>query len=211
MTNNNPKDKQSAATSKVARAAGVRWNILPGESAEMYSRGLQSTVDELGAKTELQVYLAEKIFQCIWWMRRYETQKHSSIIDAMVRELTDHSTPKAQLNAIRTLIQAQLWNEPDVVKIIESKGHTSMSLLEAAISRQQERTQKLDHQIALRVKTLTQLQQSYEALVSRSVMQERIKLQNELLKRDLQAIEVDAKIKKTGDAADDKPQTKSRK
>ena len=195
----------------MARAAGVRWNILPGESAEMYSRGLQSTVDELSAKTELQVYLAEKIFQCIWWVRRYETQKHSSIIDAMVRELTDHSTPKAQLNAIRTLIQAQLWNEPDVVKIIESKGHTSMSLLEAAISRQQERIQKLDQQIALRVKTLTQLQQSYEALVSRSVMQERIKLQNELLKRDLQAIEVDAKIKKTGDAADDKPQTKSRK
>ena len=211
MTNSNPKDKPSAATSKVARAAGVRWSILPGESAEMYSRGLQSTVDELGAKTELQVYLAEKIFQCIWWMRRYETQKHSSIIDAMVRELTDHSTPKAQLNAIRTLIQAQLWNEPDVVKIIESKGHTSMSLLEAAISRQQERIQKLDQQIALRVKTLTQLQQSYEALVSRSVMQERLKLQNELLKRDLQAIEVDAKIKKTGDAADDKPQTKSRK
>ena len=211
MTNSNPKDKPSAATSKVARAAGVRWSILPGESAEMYSRGLQSTVDELGAKTELQVYLAEKIFQCIWWMRRYETQKHSSIIDAMVRELTDHSTPKAQLNAIRTLIQAQLWNEPDVVKIIESKGHTSMSLLEAAISRQQERIQKLDQQIALRVKTLTQLQQSYEALVSRSVMQERLKLQNEVLKRDLQAIEVDAKIKKTGDAADDKPQTKSRK
>jgi hypothetical protein len=93
-------------------------------------------------------------------VRRYETQKHSSIIDAMVRELTDHSTPKAQLNAIRTLIQTQLWNEPDVVKIIESKGHTSMSLLEAAISRQQERIQKLDQQIALRVKTLTQLQQS---------------------------------------------------
>jgi hypothetical protein len=36
------------------------------------------------------------------------------------------------------------------------------------------------------------LQQSYEALVNRSVMQERLKLQNELLKRDLQAIEVPA-------------------
>lgn len=66
MTNSNPNEKQTGATSKVAKAAGVRWSILPGESAEMYSRGLQSTVDELGAKTELQVYLAEKIFQCIW-------------------------------------------------------------------------------------------------------------------------------------------------
>jgi septal ring factor EnvC (AmiA/AmiB activator) len=98
-----------------------------------------------------------------------------------------------------------------LVKIIESKGHTSTSLLEAAISRQQERIQKLDLQIALRVKTLTQLQQSYEALVNRSVMQEWLKLQNELLKRDLQAIEVDAQIKKPRDALDDKPQTKSRK
>ena len=205
MNNSNPKDKQSAATSKVARAAGVRWNILPGESAEMYSRGLQSTVDEFDAKTELQVYLAEKIFQCIWWMRRYETQKHSSIIDAMVKLLTDSTMPAERINAFRQLFQAQLWNDSGLVKIIESKGHTSTSLLAAAISRQQERIQKLDQQIALRVKTLTQLQQSYEVLVNRSVMQERLKLQNELLKRDLQAIEVDAQIKKSRDALDDKP------
>ena len=37
-----------------------------------------------------------------------------------------------------------------------------------------------------------QLQQSYEGLVNRSVMQERLKLQNDLLKRDLQAIDVEA-------------------
>jgi len=42
-------------------------------------------------------------------------------------------------------------------------------------------------------------------------MQERLKLQNDLLKRDLQAIEVDAQIKKSRDALDDKPQKKSRK
>jgi regulator of replication initiation timing len=50
--------------------------------------------------------------------------------------------------------------------------------------------EKIDQLIALRVKTLGQLQQSYEALVNRSVMQERLKLQNELLRRDLQAIDV---------------------
>ena len=36
------------------------------------------------------------------------------------------------------------------------------------------------------------MQQSYEALANRSVMQERLKLHNELLKRDLQAIDVKA-------------------
>ena len=77
-----------------------------------------------------------------------------------------------------------------------------------------EEIQKLDALTALRVKALAQLQQSYEALVNRSVMQERLKMQNELLKRDLQAIDVasveqveplsDAKTKNRGN-----PKTKS--
>ena len=60
------------------------------------------------------------------------------------------------------------------------------------MSEVREEIQKIDTLIALRVKSLGQLQQSYEALVNRSVMQERLKLQNELLKRDLQAIDVKA-------------------
>ena len=59
-----------------------------------------------------------------------------------------------------------------------------------ALSKRSDEIQKLDVLIALRVKTLGQLQQSYEALVNRSVMAERLKLQNELIKRDLQAIDV---------------------
>ncbi|MEK0418711.1 MAG: hypothetical protein RI949_2717, partial [Pseudomonadota bacterium] len=85
-----------------------------------------------------------------------------------------------------------LWDEPRIQKIITAKGHTSSSLLEKALTLQQENILKLDQQIALRVKTLAQLQQSYEALVNRSIVQERLKLQNDLLKRDLQAIDVRA-------------------
>mgnify|MGYP003353914712 CR=1 FL=1 len=40
--------------------------------------GLKATIDELGASTHLQLYLAEKIFQCMWWVRRYEAQKEAS-------------------------------------------------------------------------------------------------------------------------------------
>ena len=77
-----------------------------------------------------------------------------------------------------------------MTKIIEAHGHTPQSLAAKASSNAREEIQKLDALIALRVKALGQLQQSYEALVNRSVMQERLKLQNELLKRDLQAIDV---------------------
>lgn len=66
------------------------------------------------------------------------------------------------------------------------------SLLARGMSKVREEIQKIDALISLRVKAISQLQQSYEALVNRSVMQERLKLQNELLKRDLQAIDVKA-------------------
>ena len=46
---------------------------MPGESEVVYRAGLLDTINELGAKTQLQTYIAEKIFQCMWSMRRYET------------------------------------------------------------------------------------------------------------------------------------------
>jgi hypothetical protein len=183
--------------------------VMPGESVEAYQSGLLATVEELGADTPLQVYLAEKIFQCLWWMRRYETQKRSSIIAAMADELKGYPTSKDERLAIFKLLQASLWDEPPLKKRIESSGHTPESLLEHAMSSVQDDIQKLEQLIALRVKTLIQLQQSYEALVNRSVLQERLKLQNDLLKRDLQAI--DLPVVESTSPTDDKRQAKSLK
>jgi regulator of replication initiation timing len=78
------------------------------------------------------------------------------------------------------------------------------------MSNAREEIQKIDHLIALRVKALGQLQQSYEALVNRSVMQERLKLQNELLKRDLQAIEVPAVKKHDSEKGEARGQRKAK-
>ena len=58
------------------------------------------------------------------------------------------------------------------------------------MDRKKEDLMQLDQSIALKSSTLVQLQKSYEALVNRCVMKERLKLQNELLKRDLKAIDV---------------------
>jgi hypothetical protein len=82
--------------------------------------------------------------------------------------------------------------------LMKDKGHTAGSLLEHAMDRQKEELIELDQSIALKAATLLQLQKSFEALVNRSVLQERLKLQNHLLKRDLMAIDVsvikDAKL-----------------
>jgi hypothetical protein len=181
--------------------------ILPGESAERYREGLRATIQELGAKTHLQIYIAEKIFQCLWWIRRYEVQKRSAIVNAMADTVIEYGTPAHKRLKITQLLESGLWDEPSMKKLLESQGHTQTSLLEGAMGRQQENIHKLDQQIALRVKTLTQLQQSYEALVNRSIVQERLKLQNDLLKRDLQAIDIPAveQARASGRASANKP------
>ena len=147
-------------TSKVTEAAGGTWPILPGESNALYKKGLETTVKELGATTELQIFMAEKIFQCIWWMRRYETQKQSVILEGMVNQLTSYSTSADKRLAIRQLIFGQTWDDKVVKQLINEHGHTSASLLEAAMSKRKDELIKLDQQIVLRMKTLMQLQQS---------------------------------------------------
>ena len=184
-----PEQPAQAPTSHVSQIFGLT-RLLPGESEAVYRAGLIGTIKELGARTHLQTYIAEKIFQCMWWMRRYETQKHLAIINSMVQKLVKSDTPNAQRHAITLLMQGQEWGDPSMQKIIEANGHTPESLMASAMVVSRETIQKIDQLIALRVKTLGQLQQSYEALVNRSVMQERLKLQNELLRRDLQAIDV---------------------
>jgi hypothetical protein len=182
---------QSQATSQISQIFGP-IKLLPGESEAVYRAGLAGTINELGASTHLQIYLAEKIFQCLWWMRRYETQKQASILNAMVRLATRHSVAETTKHNLTKNLQAHLWDDPKVKEFLKDKGFTPESLAAQGMNEVREDIQKLDMLIALRVKTLGQLQQSYEALVNRSVMQERLKLQNELLKRDLQAIDVPA-------------------
>jgi hypothetical protein len=164
--------------------------LLPGESDAVYRAGLTGTISELGAATHLQIYLAEKIFQCLWWMRRYEIQKQAALVNGMVDLLTRHDIDKKRRTAITFNLQEGLCDGIEMKELIETNGYTLDSLLARGMSKVREEIQKIDVLIALRVKALGQLQQSYEALVNRSVLQERLKLQNELLKRDLQAIDV---------------------
>ncbi len=178
-----------ATSSEIAKVFGPT-QLLPGESKEAYNLGLASTIRELDARTHLQIYLAEKIFQCLWWLRRYETQKHALAINAMVALLVKFDTPKSEQQVLTALFEDRQWSDPTVLKIIESNGYTPQSLLAKALSKESLEIQKIDQQVALRTKTLGQLQQSYEALVNRNVMQERLRLQNELIRRDVQAIDV---------------------
>ena len=178
--------KQTA--SKISQILGGNF-ILPGESAQQFHKAYAEALVELGAQTQLQIYLVEQIFHSMWWIRRYELQKRASLISEMVKILRSPGLVELPGLDLTELLEAGKWDDPAVLKELKIKGFTAQSLLQRAGERQQEELMRLDQSIALKAHTLAQLQKSYEALVNRSVMRERMKLQNDLLKRDLLAID----------------------
>lgn len=195
MTKKSDAANQVMPFSQISQLIGATSPVLPGESKSLYQNGLQATITELGAVTPLQIYLAEKIFDCLWWIRRYESYKRASIVRAMGDLLKADRLETKISKTTSHITQAVLdgnMDDPVVVKAMEHHNYTLQILTQEAMSKRREQVSKVDEQIALRIKTLNGLQSSYEALVNRKVHIERLQLQNELLRRDLEAIEVEA-------------------
>lgn len=182
--------------------------LLPGESVADYQQGLRELIGELGAKSVLQVYLAEKIYDCLWWIRRYEGQKRSMIIAEMavqVAGVPQHMmspTHKANQQYLRETLLQNKWDQKSL-DILKAVGYSRQSLRQVAMMKRRDELQQLDQQIALQTKVLAGFQASYEVAFNRKRNVERLELQNALLRRDLEAIE--------GEVVGDKPQAKSRK
>jgi len=177
----------------LSKIAGGQVPILPGESVKEYCAGLEATIIELEAKTPLQIYLAEKIFDCIWWIRRYESQKIQAIANRMWEHLKNKVTPVPN----KSLFTDGLWDDPNLIAAIKLLDHTVGSLVAWAFKYEGEFIASLDSRIADRIKAMQGLQASYEALVNRKLIIKRLELQNEGLKKNLSAI--DLQINTDGD------------
>jgi hypothetical protein len=165
-------------------------SVLSGEPEEFYQAGLAVMVNELGAKTTLQVYLVEKIYDCLWWIRRYEDQKRVTIIAEMARQTKlGYQSDKTQEEVeIREAFMANDVNKR-VLKALGAIGHTLESLKQSAYNKKREEIMQLDQQIALQAKILAGFQASFELAFNRTLNTERLKLQNDLMRRDLAAVE----------------------
>ncbi len=167
--------------------------VLPGESRELYDACLKSVITELKATTALQVYLAEQIFECLWWMRRYEQHKRDTILREMVNVLDD-SGYGSKMNKCKqyyfNLLQEADPSE-ELLEILENANHTIFTLRQDGMTRATGQLSFTDARIAFKAKNLAGFQASYEVLVNRNINRERLELQNAILKRDLQAIEME--------------------
>jgi hypothetical protein len=169
--------------------------VLPGESEEIYQRGLHATIEELGAQTPLQVYLAEKIFESLWWMRHYEEQKRATLISEMARLLDPDTIRITGMPAwVTQAMEAMFTNCVDkaLLSALKRTSQSLETLRQRAFTNKREQLLRLDEQVALKAKTLAGFQASYEVLVNRKLNVERMQLHNALLRRDLGAIELEA-------------------
>ena len=177
--------------SPISQALGIT-PILPGEPEELYRDGLNILVADLEAKTVFQVYLAEKIFDCLWWIRRYEEQKRATIIAEMAHQADSMQLMSSVTKEQAHIREALLKNEvdPETLKAVSGMNHSIASLRQKVMEKKHLALEQLDQQIALQVKILTGLQSSYEAVTNRKIISERLRLQNELLRKDLAAIDI---------------------
>ena len=192
----------SAKPQSVTQLLGVPA-VLPGESAAQYKASLAALVSELQATTALQVYLAEKIHECLWWIRRYEAQKRNTVVAEMAA-ITNVSFSADVTPAEERVRNALAGNQvnADVEMMLKVRRHTPESLQQKAMANKALALQGLDQQIALQTKILAGLQASYEVAFNRKANVERLQLQNGLLRRNLQAIDV---VSAQSDTLHDKP------
>lgn len=186
------KPKQHPAASgpeipSISQVLGLQ-PTLPNESPDHYQQSLEAMISVLDAKTVLEVYLAEKIHDCLCWIRRYEEQKRTTIVVEM-GFLTQNSVMP---NFVRdALMQNKLTK--GVVAWVESCGYTLESLQQEAMQNKTNFLSSLDDRIALHAKMLASFQASYELAANRKAIAQRLHLQNELLRRQVGSIDVVAK------------------
>jgi hypothetical protein len=166
--------------------------VLPGESQEEYRLGLQAVIQELEAKTVLQVYLAEKMFECLWWMRRYEQQKRATLAREMAAILCSEAS--FLLTADEAKVMESILDparRDDFNSYLARSVYSEQTLWQEALSRKHLALSGMTEQITIMAKNLAGFQTSYEVLTNRKLVTARLRLQNDQLARDLNAIEMD--------------------
>jgi hypothetical protein len=82
----------------------------------------------------LQIYLAEKIYDCLWWIRRYEAQKRMVMIAAMAEIVQGHYPAVGTIDAVEfreALISEAVTAE--MVEALQGMGYTIEGLRQQAL------------------------------------------------------------------------------
>lgn len=178
-------------TPSKSSGVGLSDPVLPGESSSDYQSGLALIIEQLEAKSVLQVYLAEKIYDCLWWIQRYQQQKRMTLLTEMALQLQDNIIDYDLLSTGAKLRDDLAAGQMSgrLKAALKENNHTLESIRQVAHEKHASKLRALDDQIALQVKILAGFQASYEVASNRKLVTEKLTLQNQLLRKDLSAID----------------------
>jgi len=173
---------KSPASRHLKTLAGATDTVVESESQDEYNQGRLGTIQDLEAKSPLEIYLAEKIFDCVWWLRRLDRMRVTAIRSQMVERLDwKDRTPE-----VRALIERSDWEHPTLQQALANTMLTAEELLTQGSRYAEHQIQTLDRQAVVRLKMLRDLQRAYEAHKNRPLIRQRFELQNQLLQQHLQ-------------------------
>lgn len=167
--------------SHIKALVGSTAVIIPGESQAEYESGREATIRDLGAQSPLEIYLAEKMFDCLWWIRRLDAMRIDVIRQGMLHALRFDF----QRNDILSLIEQEAWDDPRLIDAAKESDLTVGGLPAAGMIESQGALESIDRQTSLRMKMFRDLQKSFEAHTNRTLQQDRLVLQNELLRQHI--------------------------
>ena len=113
------------------------------------------------------------------------------MIAVMAELVQDHYLAKGTIDAVE--LREVLTSEAvtaEMFEALQGMGYTIESLKQQALTRKAREIRALDDQIALQAKILAGFQASFEVAANRKLNIERMTLQNEMLRRDVEAIDV---------------------
>jgi hypothetical protein len=177
---------KAAKSASLVALAGGSLPMLPGESQDEYSQGLAELQTELQASTLFETYLVQKMFDCVWWVRRFDRMRASVITDGIY----DALSYAHQSDEMLRLIQAGQWDAEELEMAARFLNTTVDGLVALATNQNRHRLAKIDQQITDRLKMLKDLQKAYDQHVNRAFVRERMALQNQMLEQQLTAIDV---------------------
>ena len=172
---------KSPASRHLKTLAGSTAVVIKGESQQEYDQGREATIRDLGAQSPLEVYLAEKMFDCLWWIRRLDVMRVDVIREGMVQAI-DYFHRNAQ---IRELIAREAWHDPAMQEALRKSELTADTLPAAGMIKAEKSLESIDKQTGFRMKMFRDLQKAYEAHTNPQLNTDRLTLQNRLLSQHL--------------------------
>lgn len=160
--------------------------VLPGESEQDYLCGLKAVHEELGCETLIQRYLAEKVYECLWWLSRYEQQKRHYILCGMLEVLrgavTSDHREWFQRKFQRLLVAG---DSSKLDRFLEKYDLTLAGLQSKAMGNKCSLLLQIDQQVALVTKTISGFQSISQRIASMPLIRERLVLSNTVMRIQL--------------------------